>query len=72
MDGFYSRKCVGSQRLTLERSKCHSSALKHLLIVYQDLNRFPSPILRVAFEGPDIQEQKLYHLLRVRPTLLVV
>ncbi|KAF5358522.1 hypothetical protein D9756_001759 [Leucocoprinus leucothites] len=30
----------------------------------EDLNRFPSPVLQVAFEGPDIHEQKLYHLLR--------
>ncbi|KXN90467.1 Mitochondrial escape protein 2 [Leucoagaricus sp. SymC.cos] len=30
----------------------------------EDLNRFPSPVLKVTFEGPDIHEQKLYQLLR--------
>lgn len=30
------------------------------------MNRFASPILKVAFEGPDVQEQSLYELCRVR------
>lgn len=30
------------------------------------MNRFASPILKVAFEGPDVQEQPLYELCRVR------
>ncbi|KJA27306.1 hypothetical protein HYPSUDRAFT_62986 [Hypholoma sublateritium FD-334 SS-4] len=30
----------------------------------EDMNRFASPILKVAFEGPDIQEQVLYELCR--------
>ncbi len=29
------------------------------------MHRFASPILKVAFEGPDIQEQALYELCRV-------
>lgn len=29
------------------------------------MNRFASPILKVAFEGPDVQEQPLYELCRV-------
>jgi hypothetical protein len=31
----------------------------------QDLNRYPSPIVKVAFEGPDVNEESLYELLRV-------
>lgn len=30
------------------------------------MNRFPSPVLRVSFEGPDLREETLYELLRVR------
>ncbi|PPQ78179.1 hypothetical protein CVT25_015512 [Psilocybe cyanescens] len=30
----------------------------------EDMNRFASPLLRVAFDGPDIQEQSLYDLCR--------
>ncbi|KZT03537.1 uncharacterized protein LAESUDRAFT_761884 [Laetiporus sulphureus 93-53] len=30
----------------------------------EDMNRFPSPLLRVAFEGPDVPEESLYNLLR--------
>ncbi|KAF9475682.1 hypothetical protein BDN70DRAFT_883451 [Pholiota conissans] len=30
----------------------------------EDMNRFASPILKVAFDGPDIQEQSLYELCR--------
>ncbi|KZT74225.1 hypothetical protein DAEQUDRAFT_761656 [Daedalea quercina L-15889] len=30
----------------------------------EDMNRFPSPILRVSFEGPDLPEEALYDLLR--------
>ncbi|KAJ7756804.1 RNA12 protein-domain-containing protein [Mycena maculata] len=26
--------------------------------------RFPSPILNIAFDGPDVREERLYHLLR--------
>lgn len=33
------------------------------------MNRFPSPILRVAFEGPDLREETLYELLRVCTSL---
>jgi hypothetical protein len=32
----------------------------------KDLNRFSSPFLRVVFEGPDLSEEALYDLLRVR------
>ena len=31
----------------------------------EDMNRYASPILRIAFDGPDIQEQSLYELCRV-------
>ncbi|TFY60118.1 hypothetical protein EVJ58_g5342 [Rhodofomes roseus] len=30
----------------------------------EDMNRFPSNILRVSFEGPDVPEESLYDLLR--------
>ncbi|KAI0928247.1 hypothetical protein AcW1_005551 [Taiwanofungus camphoratus] len=30
----------------------------------EDMNRFASPILKVAFDGPDVQEESLYSLLR--------
>ncbi|OSX64663.1 hypothetical protein POSPLADRAFT_1044153 [Postia placenta MAD-698-R-SB12] len=30
----------------------------------EDMNRYASPILRVAFEGPDVPEESLYDLLR--------
>ena len=31
------------------------------------MDRYATPILKVAFEGPDIPEESLYGLLRVRP-----
>ncbi|KAK7015902.1 mitochondrial escape protein 2 [Paramarasmius palmivorus] len=30
----------------------------------EDMNRFASPIIKVAFEGPDVHEESLYRLLR--------
>lgn len=39
-----------------------------LTYIFQDMNRYASPILRVAFEGPDVPEESLYDLLRVCPT----
>ncbi|KAH7889953.1 RNA12 protein-domain-containing protein [Phlebopus sp. FC_14] len=30
----------------------------------EDMNRYPSGIIKVAFEGPDVQEESLYNLLR--------
>ncbi|KAF5330523.1 hypothetical protein D9619_005680 [Psilocybe cf. subviscida] len=32
--------------------------------IWVDMNRFASPVLKVAFEGPDVQEQSLYELCR--------
>lgn len=29
------------------------------------MRRFPSSLLNVAFDGPDIREERLYHLFRV-------
>ena len=34
-------------------------------ILIQDMNRFASPIIRVAFDGVDPQEETLYHTFRV-------
>jgi hypothetical protein len=34
-------------------------------ILFQDMNRFASPIIRVAFDGADPQEETLYHTFRV-------
>lgn len=31
----------------------------------KDMNRYPSPIVKLAFEGPDVQEEILYELCRV-------
>ncbi|KAG6833499.1 hypothetical protein H0H87_006071 [Tephrocybe sp. NHM501043] len=31
----------------------------------EDMYRYASPIIKVAFDGPDVQEQTLYHLFRV-------
>lgn len=36
-------------------------------ISVQDMNRFASPILRVAFDGVDPPEENLYHTFRVFP-----
>ena len=36
-------------------------------ISIQDMNRFASPILRVAFDGVDPPEETLYHTFRVFP-----
>lgn len=36
----------------------------------KDMHRFPSPLIRIFFEGPDVHEETLYKLLRVRPILL--
>ncbi|KAI6036881.1 RNA12 protein-domain-containing protein [Pisolithus microcarpus] len=30
----------------------------------EDMNRYPSTVVKVAFEGPDIREEALYHLYR--------
>lgn len=35
------------------------------IIETQDLNRYASPIVKIAFDGPDIKEENLYQLLRV-------
>ena len=32
----------------------------------QDMNRYASPIVKVAFDGPDVKEEALYWILRVR------
>ena len=34
-------------------------------ILFQDMNRFASPIIRVDFDGVDLQEETLYHTFRV-------
>ena len=31
----------------------------------QDMNRYASPILKVAFDGPDVKDEAIYDLLRV-------
>jgi hypothetical protein len=31
----------------------------------QDMNRFASPIIKLAYEGPDLHEETLYEILRV-------
>lgn len=31
----------------------------------QDMHRFVSPMIKIAFDGPDVPEQSLYDLLRV-------
>lgn len=33
------------------------------------MNRFASPVIQVVFEGPDVHEQSLYDLFRVRSLL---
>jgi hypothetical protein len=33
---------------------------------WKDMNRFASQILKITFEGPDVPEQLLYELCRVR------
>lgn len=43
-------------------------SLRHIdtiLILLKDMNRYASPMLKVAFDGPDIREESLYDLLRV-------
>lgn len=32
----------------------------------QDLRRFPTPILKISFDGPDIPEEELWNIFRVR------
>lgn len=32
----------------------------------QDLKRFPTPILKISFDGPDIPEEELWNIFRVR------
>lgn len=32
----------------------------------QDLNMFPSPLLKIEFEGPDVHQELLYDIIRVR------
>ena len=34
--------------------------------IYKDMDRFASQILRITFDGPDVPEQLLYELCRVR------
>ncbi len=29
------------------------------------MNRYPSPIVKVAFDGPDVRDESLYNILRV-------
>lgn len=36
------------------------------MTIYKDMDRFASQILKITFEGPDIPEQLLYELCRVR------
>ena len=36
---------------------------------WKDMNRFASQILKITFEGPDVSEQLLYELCRVRFSL---
>lgn len=36
----------------------------------QDLNRYVTPLVKVEFEGPDVHEEDLYALMRVRRPLL--
>lgn len=33
----------------------------------KDMNRYPSTIIKVAFEGADVHEETLYRLFRVGP-----
>ena len=35
------------------------------------MNRYPSPFVKVAFDGPDVKEEALYELLRASQLLLV-
>jgi hypothetical protein len=37
----------------------------YTLIIVQDMNRFPTAILRVAFDGPDLTEESVYEAFRV-------
>ncbi len=37
-------------------------------VMFKDLNRYASRILKVSYEGPDVQEEQLYRLMRVRGT----
>jgi hypothetical protein len=48
-------------RGSLQSSTCFRLLLKHHP---QDMARYSSPILRVAFDGPDVPEEELYALLR--------
>lgn len=36
------------------------------------MGRFPSPVIKVQFEGPDVHEEKLYSILRVGLLLLTL
>jgi hypothetical protein len=50
------------------REVCSAPVVMSSRVAYcheQDLRRFPSLILRVTFEGPDVAEEALYDLLRV-------
>lgn len=38
----------------------------------QDMNRFVSGIVKVSFEGPDLSDESLYRLLRVRSIIVPV
>lgn len=44
------------------------TSLLPLTVRPQDLNRFASPIVKLAFEGPDVHEECLYEILRVSLT----
>ena len=48
----------------LEVNTLNNSLLLDLMTT-QDMNRYPSPILKLVFEGPDVQEEVLYELCRV-------
>ena len=36
---------------------------------FQDMHRYVSAILKVSFDGPDVSDESLYRLLRVRPSI---
>jgi hypothetical protein len=39
------------------------------MTICKDMDRFASQILKITFEGPDVPEQLLYELCRVRSVL---
>ena len=50
-----------------ERYRLHPYATSPTPHLFQDMNRFASPIIRVDFDGVDLQEESLYHAFRVFP-----